>query len=166
MTIANEVVAAKRKAMKNLLAAEDRRSRRPRTKDIDMGGVLKGISTLRKALIDCDMQSKLSVDNLEDVKFFGNTSFDAAQQMSPGLEEAIQCVRGISECIAKAVELSETAKRAIRGEDPTQPVNPSEVVGKTATGFAGKRKAVTPNSNIMFKRTLTKRMERRIRNDE
>lgn len=89
-------------------------------KQLDLGTTLKGISTLRKSLIDADRQVKLTCDDLEDMRYSSPT-VDAATGLpmatdSPLLEKAIECIRSISDHLSEAVRLSDEAKRTIRGE--------------------------------------------------
>lgn len=89
-------------------------------KQLDLAGTLKGISTLRKSLIEANKQVMLTCDDLEDMKYSSPT-VDTATGLpmatdDPMLNQAIECIRSISEHLSKAVELSDEAKRTIRGE--------------------------------------------------
>jgi hypothetical protein len=89
-------------------------------KQLDLGSTLKGISTLRKSLIDADRQVKLTCDDLEDMRYSSPT-IDSATGLpiatdDPMLEQAIECIRSISDHLSEAVRLSDEAKRTIRGE--------------------------------------------------
>jgi hypothetical protein len=61
-------------------------------------------------LIDADRQVKLTCDDLEDMRYSSPT-IDSATGLpvatdDPMLEQAIECIRSISDHLSKAVELS------------------------------------------------------------
>lgn len=88
-------------------------------KALDEGVMLKALSGVRKSLIEADRQTKLAADDIEDVKYTSQVSVNSAQQYSKGLDEAIKCMKQIEDMVAKCVDLSAQAKKAIRGESVT-----------------------------------------------
>jgi hypothetical protein len=86
-------------------------------KEYDPANTMKGVTALRKSLIDAQRQAMLACDELEDAQF--NVAPPTVDSMSSGddngLDAAIQAAMGIAECITKAIDFSNQMKDALRG---------------------------------------------------
>lgn len=108
-------------------------------KQFDLASTMKGVSAVRKALIEAQRQAMLASDDLDDAKFNSAPTINSAGETDQ-LEEALQAVMGIAECVSKAIEFSDAAKTALRGKMGDNAADIAESAGEEAV-------AVDPAAN-------------------
>lgn len=100
-------------------------------KQFDLASTMKGVSAVRKALIEAQRQAMLASDDLDDAKFNSAPTVNSAGETDQ-LEEALQAVMGIAECVSKAIEFSDSAKTALRGKMGDNAADIAESAGEQA----------------------------------
>ena len=100
-------------------------------KQFDLASTMKGVSAVRKALIEAQRQAMLAADELDDAKYSAPPTVGAADEPDQ-LGEAIQAVLGIADCVAKAITFSDAAKTALRGKMGDNAADVAESAGEEA----------------------------------
>ena len=90
-------------------------------KALDSATALRGITGIRKSLIDAQKSTMLAGDDLEDILYSQAPSEEMAVQFGPAIENAIEVVKKIEDHIKAAIDLSQEAKAALRVETEATP---------------------------------------------
>lgn len=85
-------------------------------KGFKLENTLKSVQSMRKSLIEANRQAMLAGDELEDAAFMGDEVAVNADGVAPDLETAMAACREISDHLKAAIEASEEAKTALRGD--------------------------------------------------
>lgn len=98
--------------------------------------ILKSVSTLRKSLIEANRQALLSMDEIEDACYSASPIAGmSTETASAQLKSSIAALEELSECVEKAIGLSEQIKKTVRGTatvNATSETEPVEVAEDTA----------------------------------